>query len=254
MGLVVATGADENTNYGSIIVSDDDTYKVTRDSSDGTKLVLVLSTPAPAEEHKHCICGETHTTSIGDHTTAADVGFTPWLETTKLPDTKGNYYLTGNVTLDSYWKPKSGTMLCLNGYNIELAQKANEECGVICVTDSNSFTLADCNGEQGEYSKITHGKDAEGSKYPGRGVTVSGKTPCIILCDRASLTVNGGITLPGGYPEALTIDGQTGGIGRMTVTNNSDAACSTERLAVLRLLNGTLTAIGSPTAFSNVIT
>ena len=83
-------------------------------------------------------------------------------------------------------------------------------------------------------------------------VTVTGKMPSIILCDRASLTVNGGITLPGDRPEALTIYGQTGGTGTMTVTNNNGAAFSCEGLAVLRLLRGTLTAAGKDTAFSNV--
>lgn len=85
-------------------------------------------------------------------------------------------------------------------------------------------------------------------------VTVTEKLPSIILCDRASLTVNGGITLPAGRPEPLTIYGQTGGTGKMTVTNKSGAAFSCEGLAVLRLLNGTLTATGKDTAFSDVIT
>ena len=54
----------------------------------------------------------------------------------------------------------------------------------------------------------------DGAVYVVRGnvtingnVTVSGKMPSIILCDRASLTVNGGITLPDGSPLALTIYG-----------------------------------------------
>ncbi len=87
-------------------------------------------------------------------------------------------------------------------------------------------------------------------------VTVSGKMPHIILCDGASLTVNGGVTLPDGRPEALTIYGQTGGTGNMTVTNQSGAAFSTaspDGLAVLRLLRGTLTATGKDTAFSDVM-
>ncbi len=86
------------------------------------------------------------------------------------------------------------------------------------------------------------------------GVTVSGKMPSIILCDRASLTVNGGITLPGDRPEALTIYGQTGGTGEMTVKNSGGAAFSSGNLAVIRLLGGTLTATGKGTAFSKVDT
>ena len=85
-------------------------------------------------------------------------------------------------------------------------------------------------------------------------VTVSGGMPSLILCDGASLTINGGITLPNGYPGALTIYGQTDGTGTMTVTNQNGAAFSCGDLAVLRLLRGTLTASGRDTAFSNVIT
>ena len=95
---------------------------------------------------------------------------------------------------------------------------------------------------------------AKGNVTINGGVTVSGKMPSIILCDGASLTVNGGVTLPEGRPEALTIYGQSGGTGTMTVTNKSGAAFSCEGPAVFRLLNGTLTATGKDTAFSNVTT
>ena len=86
------------------------------------------------------------------------------------------------------------------------------------------------------------------------GVTVTGEMPSIILCDKASLTVNGGITLPDGRTEALTIYGQTDGTGAMTVKNSGGAAFSSGNLAVIRLLRGTLTATGKDTAFSNVTT
>lgn len=62
---------------------------------------------------------------------------------------------------------------------------------------------------------------------PGN-VTVSGAMPGIILCGGASLTAQGGITLPDGSPVSLTIYGQTGGTGTMTVTNQSGAAAMTD--------------------------
>ena len=94
---------------------------------------------------------------------------------------------------------------------------------------------------------------ARGNVTIDGGVTVSGKMPSIILCDGACLTVNGGVTLPAGSPVPLTIYGQSGGTGKMTVTNNSGAAFSSGNLAVIRLLNGTLTATGKDTAFSDVM-
>lgn len=62
---------------------------------------------------------------------------------------------------------------------------------------------------------------------PGN-VTVSGAMPGIILCDGASLTAQGGIALPDGSPVPLSIYGQTGGTGTMTVTNKSGAAAMTD--------------------------
>ena len=93
---------------------------------------------------------------------------------------------------------------------------------------------------------------ARGNVTINGGVTVSGNMPSIILCDGASLTVNGGITLPDGSAAPLMIYGQSGGTGKMTVTNSSGYAISSAGKASIRLLNGTLTATGSPAAFSHV--
>ena len=51
-----------------------------------------------------------------------DISFTAWENTTSLPDSAGNYYLTADVTLDSTWNVPAGTTnLCLNGYGIIMA-------------------------------------------------------------------------------------------------------------------------------------
>lgn len=169
-GLVIATGATENKNYTEIFTSDDDTYEVAHDSTDATKLVLKV---APEKPHEHFLCGNDPCTC--PVTEAGKVIFQPWASTTSLPNTAGNYYLTGNVTLvDSYWTPADGTVLCLNGYSITRNRTITtgyvQNYGVINIT--GSFTLADCKGKQDEYGKITHGKDADNNTYPGRGVSV----------------------------------------------------------------------------------
>ena len=156
----IATGAVAGKNYSEIVKSDKGGYGIVNDN--GTLKLSVV-------EHKHDLCGKTHT-PVGDHQTAQEIDFQPWAETNKLPNTAGNYYLTANVELDSYWKPKSGTVLCLNGYSITLDKDTKQDHGVIYVT--GGFTLADCKGEQGEYGKITHGKDADGTPYDDCGVTV----------------------------------------------------------------------------------
>lgn len=91
----------------------------------------------------------------------------PWTETTSLPNTAGSYYLTDNVTLTAKWEPKSGTVLCLNGYSITL----NAEGDVIYMPANGTiFTLYDCQ----KSGTITHGKDSNDTTYNGCGVVVGG--------------------------------------------------------------------------------
>ena len=81
----------------------------------------------------------------------------------------GNYYLTGNVTIYSTWKPQDGVVLCLNGYSISLDNNGP----VIEVQPGVTFTLCDCNGSNNLYDHgITHYSRGKGR---GAGVLV-GKT------------------------------------------------------------------------------
>ena len=81
----------------------------------------------------------------------------------------------------------------------------------------------------------------------------------LILCDDATLTIQGGLKLWGSSTDApapqLTVYGQTGETGKMLVTNSKgDYALYTgdNATAYIRLLGGTLTATGSSAAFSGV--
>lgn len=165
----IATGAVAGKNYSEIVKSDKGGYGIVNDN--GTLKLSVV-------EHKHDLCGKTHT-PVGDHQTAQEIDFQPWAETNKLPNTAGNWYLTGNVTLSAKWEPADGTVLDLNGYSITVNKNTepNEAgyAGAITVNSGRTFTLADCKGEQGKYGKITHGTNTEtNSKYPGSGVCVLG--------------------------------------------------------------------------------
>ena len=174
-GLVVATGATENKDYTKIITSDDDTYEVAHDSTDGTKLVLVSNTPAPAEEHKHCICGETHT-NVGDHTSESQTTFATklWMDgdTLKMGDKKwtlgeveradsssgdkeegyalseGTYYLGTDLKLNGTPILIGGDVkLCLNGHTIDQAYRSGAISSLIRVVGKNAhLTLTDCVG------------------------------------------------------------------------------------------------------------
>ena len=181
--FTIATGADKDKNYTGIITSDDDTYEVAHDSTGGTKLVLVSSTPAPAEEHKHCICGETHT-NVGDHTSESETTFATklWMDgdTLKMGDKEwtlgeveradsssgakakgyalsaGAYYLGTDLKLNGIPILIGGDVkLCLNGHTIDQAYRSGAVSSLIRIVGKNAhLTLTDCVGT----GKLTGGK------------------------------------------------------------------------------------------------
>ena len=172
--VTIASNVGE-LNYENYVKADDsEKYEVKR--SNGGLVLAVKNGGTTPTEHKHFLCGGNSCTCPADHKEDGVTEFQPWTDAAKLPNTAGNYYLTGPVTLvDSYWTPADGTVLCLNGYSITRNRTTTtgyvQNYGVINIT--GSFTLADCKGEQGEYGKITHGKDADNNNtYPGRGVSV----------------------------------------------------------------------------------
>ena len=156
------TDADKASFY-----SDNISYQVVHE---GDKLVLKASTPTPPPppptptEHKHFLCGKTHT-AIGDHKTDTQIIFTKWTNENALPDTQGSYYLDKDVTLSTNWIPADGTVLCLNGHSI----KAAGNITAIIVNDNRTFTLCDCKGEGTAYGKITHPVGNTGSGVYVRG-------------------------------------------------------------------------------------
>ena len=150
-GSLIVIGKNLTDKDAEKFFSDKSGYAVSvNENKDG--LVLVKA-------HKHYLCGGNGCNGNG-HTCQA-VTFTAWTKSTELPETKGNYYLTDNVTLSSSWKPVDGTVLCLNGHSI----KADNNIAItaIIVNDNRTFTLCDCKGEGTAYGKITHAADKTGS-------------------------------------------------------------------------------------------
>ena len=185
--VTIATGANSDKDYSNIITSDYYKYKVAHDSTDGTKLVLVSNTPAPAEEHKHCICGETHT-DVGDHTSVSQIEFATklwydednkklmmgdkeWTPTTTTVGSnnpsphyvlsEGSYYLGSDIKLTESIHIKEGVQLCLNGFSI--ISDGTVPGRHVIIVESSSLILTDCKGS----GKITH---ADGKN--GGGVSV----------------------------------------------------------------------------------
>ena len=180
--VTIATGAKSgDENY---FVSDDSNYVVAYDNG---KLVLKTNLTPPATEHKHYLCGKTHT-EIGDYTSDEETKFTAWTRTDSLPDTAGNYYLTDDVTLtttvkysgkigDDYcsWDVPDGVVLCLNGKNITMKNPDGMKDDVDVIKVSAQFALTDCKTGDAQ-GKITHATDSSNSKYEGKGVKVLGGT------------------------------------------------------------------------------
>ena len=186
------TGGDDTVTIATEAKSGDENYFVSDDSNyvvayDNGKLVLKTNLTPPATEHKHYLCGKTHT-EVGDHTSDEETKFTAWTRTDSLPDTAGNYYLTEDVTLTSAveyrggigkdycgWDVPDGVVLCLNGKNITMKNPDGMTDEVDVIKVSGHFTLTDCKTGDAQ-GKITHATDASSTKCEGKGVKVLGGT------------------------------------------------------------------------------
>ena len=170
----------------------------------------------------HCVCCGSAT--IGDHNSHSNVEFKAWDDSTaaaqntsataanSLPSTAGNYYLTTNVTISATWQPPSGTVLCLNGYNITKTTADDESNkAVIAVASGSTFTLTDCKGTTGGYGKITHTTNIK-----GRGIYNEG-------------TFN----MYGGNIAENVIEGQGGGVYNLGTFKMYDGSISGNKVEVV---------------------
>ena len=184
-GAVIANVADDVTltdSEAAKFFSDDGKYE--GKLSEGS---VVLGTKSA---HTHYLCGDKDAcTEVGGHEEDSAANFTK--ELTQSPSgalllngqvievtnyayyalPAGNYYLGTDLNLKySLFITKGTVKLCLNGRSITL-----EDHGyVIEVSKGCTFTLADCKGTSGEYGKITHGTDSNGTKYMRPGIYVIG--------------------------------------------------------------------------------
>ena len=172
-GSVIADNVTKD--YSDNFSSDNPNYQV---AYNATKKQLVLKeaeVQPPAGEHKHCLCGKTHT-SIGDHENDTQITFDTklWMDngvlkkgndawkkgTVKRADggadsgegyvlTAGSYYLENDLTLkDAAILIDGDVKLCLNGHTIDRANGNAALDYVIWVLGENKahLTLTDCVG------------------------------------------------------------------------------------------------------------
>lgn len=133
-------------------------------SAEGVKLDEVCTGEAlvpvrSGSAHTHPVCGSSESCTEPDHGTEhTDVTWIEWNETTFLPDSGGNYYLTGDVTLSETWKaPSKETSLCLNGYSITY-ENSSDQGSVIKVPSGVTLTITDCAKRQVRLSVVREQK------------------------------------------------------------------------------------------------
>lgn len=154
----VAITGEKNSAYISRFNNNNQDYELKTDASGAIVLAVKPTTkpddPEPGKHYDHPICGDI---KCGQHSSA---DWTEWTSSTTLPTTKGSYYLTGNVTLTSAWKPTSDINLCLNGCTITM----NGDDTAVYVTED--LSICDCSVKM--LGTITHA-----SGKTGRGVYIA---------------------------------------------------------------------------------
>lgn len=143
-------------------------------------LTPMMSMKAKAEGHDHA-------------------GWTEWSATSSLPTTAGNCYLSGDVTLSSYWNVPTGTVnLCLNTHTINLNSN-------YILVSNGTLNLYDCpNGS------------TEGSITGATGVNTA------LRVEGGTATMNGG-TIRDNSTAGVNIgkDYGTGNVGSFTMNGGS---------------------------------
>ena len=74
------------------------------------------------------------------------ITFEPWISTTKLPDSSGNYYLVNDVTISYTWTPRDNTTLCMNGHTITRSSSSDYNAA-ISVSTNRVLNIYDCQGK-----------------------------------------------------------------------------------------------------------
>ncbi len=143
-----------------------------------------------------CECGATAAV-VHSH---ADMTFTQWTATDRLPTEAGNYCLTADVTLSAAWVPVGTTSICLNGHSITQAG------GGACITVNSGVTLDihDCR----DSGKITHAKHGEWVES-GNGVSINGGSVTLhngSICGNSVNGNGGGVSINSG---SFTMNGGT---------------------------------------------
>lgn len=181
-----------------------------------------LLADAQSGEHTHCVCGKDHQ-EIGNHKSADEKTFTAWKETTSLPTTSGEYYLTQDVTISGNVTLNGNVTLCLNGHTVTVSS--------IDIKDGGTLTLTDCADQQGTIqgsesaatgvlilcSKDSSTEIISTASFVMYGGKITGFKNAVIAKDYSSFTMYGGSITGNNANSAAAVSGLTTGT---TLSNN----------------------------------
>lgn len=141
------------TDY-SAYFDGDSAHRMVSYHDDG-KLWLEVST-----KHQHCLCDAA--AQGCDHEKQVWI---PWENSTLLPSTSGNYYLTSDVTLSTALELAGDTdvKICLNGFNITADGPEGKSADrIFGLSENAQLTITDCTAKTVD-GKYTAGKMSGGS-------------------------------------------------------------------------------------------
>jgi len=125
--------------------------------------------------HTGCVCAIVGAEADCAHGAEDKLTWKPWESTDSLPTTAGNYYLTGDVQLkgkepDMRISGTADVRLCLNGYNISLAESDSDISYRISVWEAASkLTIMDCKAQLSGDGQLEKGGTISGSSYGTNG-------------------------------------------------------------------------------------
>ena len=213
--VVITDSSTTSCNDNTKFTSANSSYIVRKNSSSQLELAV-----PPAHAHNNII-------------------FTPWTSGNSMPNSSGNYYLAGDVSLSSTWTAPSGeTHLCLNGHNITFSS------GYISVGSGSTLNIYDCQDDgtisgatwgilqQGSGNVTVYGGNiiAHGSSSPG--ISINGSGTITIKGGTITSTNNNGVYTSSGFSGKLIMDGgkvttkNTGVMAAFYVLNSSEVSIS----------------------------
>ena len=127
-----------------------------RNNEGGEKISVILPELADSAElermyekndadthHEHSVCEGAENCPDDVHARHNTEKWTAWNDTSAMPPSAGNYYLTADVNITESWTPADGTSLCLNGHTVSAK---NTVSGIIFIKQNKTFNLCDCVG------------------------------------------------------------------------------------------------------------